>query len=345
MKLLLLTLLLSASAFAQTKPIGVKVVVITMFEPGQDTGDRPGEFQLWVEREPLNQVIPFPQGNRNLRMSKDGILAVVTGVGTAKAAASIMALGMDPRFDLTKAYWLVAGIAGGDPNDVSLGSAVWCEHIIDGDLAYEIDARQLPEGWTTGFVPLRKSKPYEQPLKKDLEGELYATNPKLTAWAYQLTKATDLPDTDQMRVSRARYKSFPNAMKPPFVTHGDTMSSSTFWHGARLNEWANAWTSYYTSGKGNYMLSAMEDTGTMQALIFLNAAGKVDIQRAMVLRTVSNYDREPLGGSPAEDLSNMVTGSYSAYMSSLDAAQKVGHTVVRYLVDHWSETKDRIPGQ
>lgn len=57
--------LFSTLVFA--KPIPVKVVVVTMFEPGADTGDRPGDFQLWVEREPLNQVIPFPQGYRNLR--------------------------------------------------------------------------------------------------------------------------------------------------------------------------------------------------------------------------------------------------------------------------------------
>ena len=327
------------------KPIPIKVVLVTMFEPGEDTGDRPGEFQLWVEREPLDRVVPFPQGYRNMRMSRDGVLGLVTGVGTAKAAASIMALGMDPRFDLTQAYWLVAGIAGGDPNDVSLGSAVWCEHVIDGDLAYEIDARQIPADWTTGFVPLRKSKPYEQPVKQDLEGEVYTLNPSLTAWAYQLTRNIELPDSDQIRTSRARYIGFPNALKAPFVTHGDTMSSSTFWHGARMNEWANAWTSYYTGGKGNYLLSAMEDTGTLQALTFLTRAGKADVNRALVLRTVSNYDREPPGGDPAQDLANMVTGSYSAYLPSLDAAQKVGHPVVRYLVDHWAEVKARIPGK
>ena len=69
---------------------------------------------------------------------------MVTGVGTAKAAASVMALGLDPRFDLSKAYWIVAGIGGGDPADVSLGSAVWADHVIDGDLSFEIDARQIP---------------------------------------------------------------------------------------------------------------------------------------------------------------------------------------------------------
>src|SRR6202140_1729715 len=43
-------------------------------------------------------------------------------MNTARAAASIMALGMDPRFDLSKAYWLVAGIAGVNPNEASIGS-------------------------------------------------------------------------------------------------------------------------------------------------------------------------------------------------------------------------------
>jgi len=41
-------------------PIRVKVVVVAMFERGEDTGDIPGEYQLWVEREHLDQVLPLP---------------------------------------------------------------------------------------------------------------------------------------------------------------------------------------------------------------------------------------------------------------------------------------------
>src|SRR5271169_2316549 len=144
-------------------PIHIKVVVVTMFERGEDTGDTPGEFQLWVEREHLDQILPLPSGYHHVRLNKDGVLGMVTGVGTAKASASVMALGLDPRFDLSKAYWVVAGIGGGDPADVSVGSAVWADHVVDGDLAFEIDARQIPEGWPTGYVPLRKGTPYEQP--------------------------------------------------------------------------------------------------------------------------------------------------------------------------------------
>jgi purine nucleoside permease len=128
-----------------------------MFDAGADSGDRPGEFQSWVEREKLTQVRLFPQGFRDLRTNADGsVLGVVTGVGTAKSAATIMALGLDPRCDLSKSYWLVAGIAGIDPADGSLGSAVWAEWVVDGDFGPEIDAREIPAGWTRGYIPLQK---------------------------------------------------------------------------------------------------------------------------------------------------------------------------------------------
>src|SRR5260370_42101507 len=95
------TALLALGVAAQAaQPIPVKVVVVAMFERGADTGDEPGEFQYWVEREKLDRVIAFPQGYRDLRMNRDGVLGVVTGIGTAKAAATIMSLGLDPRFDL-----------------------------------------------------------------------------------------------------------------------------------------------------------------------------------------------------------------------------------------------------
>jgi purine nucleoside permease len=336
-------LMLRAQAPSRISPIPIKVVVVTMFERGQDTGDTPGEFQLWVEREHLDQVVPLAAGYHHLRLNKDGVLGLLTGIGTAKAAASVMALGTDPRFDLSKAYWLVAGIGGGDPADVSLGSAVWADHVIDGDISYELDARDIPPDWPTGYVPLRKSRPYEQPVRSELEGELYTLNPALVGWAFRLTKDVPLPDTPAIRTARARFAGFPNALKPPFVARGDTISGSTFWHGARMDAWANAWASYFTGGKGNYMIAAMEDTGTMQALTFLANAGRVDLERVLVLRTVSNYDREAPGSTPADSLKGLVMGNYSAYMPALEAAQTVGDKVVRYVVEHWAECQLAIP--
>ena len=325
-----------------SSPIRIKIVVVTMFERGEDTGDEPGEFQFWVEREHLDQVLSLPAGYRHVRLNKDGVLGMVTGVGTAKAAASVMAVGLDPRFDLSKAYWIIAGIGGGDPGDVSVGSAIWADHVVDGDLAFELDARQIPENWPTGYVPLRKGAPYEQPAS-DLYGELYTLNPLLVGWAVRLTRDVPLADSDDLRRSRARFRGFPNALKPPFVARGDVLSASTFWHGSKMDEWANAWTRYYTGGEGNYMVAGMEDSGTLQALTFLSAAGRADLRRVLVLRTVSNYDREPPGTAVAESLKEMVSGNYSAYMPALQAAQMVGDKVVRDIVEHWRERESTIP--
>ena len=345
-RIVLLFSCLAIPLFAQQPavPIRVKVVVVAMFEVGEDTGDTPGEYQLWVEREHLDQILPMPAGYHHVRMNKDGVLGMLTGVATAKAAASVMALGLDPRFDLTKAYWVIAGIGGGDPADISLGSAVWANHVIDGDIGYEIDARDIPADWPTGYVPLRKTTPYEQPVSPQVNnGQAYTLNQDLVAWAYRLTKDVPLADSEEMRISRARYTGFPNAMKPPFVTRGDTLSAGTFWHGTRMDEWANEWTKYYTGGQGNYMIAAMEDSGTLQALTFLDQAGRADLKRVLVLRTVSNYDREASGLTPAESLKNMAGGKYAAYMPSLEAAERVGDKVVRDIVEHWAERESNLP--
>ncbi len=128
-------------------PLAVKVVILTTFEIGADTGDTPGEFQYWVERRNLNIIIPMKMGYHDIRTDGNGVIGTVTGMGTANAATSVMALATDPRFDFSKAYWILAGIAGIDPKGGSLASAVWADCVIDGDVAYEIDgAKFLPIG-------------------------------------------------------------------------------------------------------------------------------------------------------------------------------------------------------
>lgn len=333
--------LLSAITAGAAKPIRVKVVVVTMFEVGADTGDTPGELQYWVERDHLDRIYPLPAYHA-ARMNKNGELAIVTGQGTANAAAAIMALGLDPRFDLTHAYWLVAGIAGASPERASLGSAVWARWVVDGDLAYEIDAREIPPDWTTGYVPLRKARPYEPPAAP-LEGQVFALNQPLAEWAYNLTRATPLADSDRLKEIRSQFDGAA-AEKPPFVTVGDEVSSSTYWHGKLFDAWAAEWMRYYTGGKGEFATTAMEDTGTLQSLQYLAKAGRVDGNRVLVLRTVSNYDQQPRGMSAAESLAAQRVSKFGAYLPSIESAYTVGHVVVNELLTHWPKYKDVIAG-
>ena len=79
-----------------------------------------------------------------------------------------------------------------------------------------------------------------------------------------------------MQTTRAAFKGYPNAQKPPFVMKGDNLAGMTFWHGKMLNDWADKWVSYWTDGKGNFVTSAMEDTGSFQAMTYLHPTGKVE---------------------------------------------------------------------
>ncbi|MGI4886829.1 MAG: hypothetical protein ACRYFR_17875 [Janthinobacterium lividum] len=331
------------------KPLPVRVVVVTMFERGADAGDTPGEFQYWVERLPLRQTIAFPQGYRDLHYNADKqVLGICTGMGTARSAASVMALGLDPRFDLSHAYWLVAGIAGIDPADGSTGSAVWAEWLVDGDLAHEIDPREMPAGWATGYLPLSKTQPYQQPMREGEYNNAIHLNPGLVHWAYGLTKDLQLPDNDKIRELRAAYTATPAAQQPPRVMLGDHLAAMTYWHGQYATQWANDWVKYWTQGQGNFVTSAMEDTGTGQSLEFLAKAGKVDFNRFLVLRAASNFTMQHPGSTAIQSLANEEHGQdkgYSAYLPALEAAYMTGAKVVNSLVDNWAACRDQLPGQ
>ena len=102
---LLLLLTLAPFAKAQEKPWPVKVVIVATFERGADTGDIPGEFQFWVEREHLTETIDFPAGVHPIRANADhSVIGIVTGMSLVNSTASVMALGLDPRFDLRSRY-------------------------------------------------------------------------------------------------------------------------------------------------------------------------------------------------------------------------------------------------
>lgn len=324
---------LPLAVLAAPRRIPVKVVVVAMFEVGQDTADAPGELQYWVERDHLDRIFPLPSGYHAVRMNGEGEMAVLTGQGTANAAATIMALGLDPRFDLTHAYWIIAGIAGGSPDRVSLGSAAWARWVVDADLGYEIDAREIPSDWTTGYIPLRKARPFEPPAAPS-ENQMFAINPALAEWAFNLTKNVPLTDSEKLQEVRSHFEGAA-AQLPPHVVMGDEISSSTYWHGKLFDAWAAEWMSYFTGGKGQFATTAMEDTGTLLSLKHLADAGRVNYQRVMVLRTVSNFDQQPRGMTAADSLARQRIGAYSAYLPSLEAAYTVGHTVVNELLTNW----------
>lgn len=340
----LLFVFLTTPLFASEETRPIRVVVVAMYEKGDVRGDAPGEVQFWVERLPLEESLPFPLGEHDLYLNDDGVLAIVVGGGIANATASIMALGLDPRFDLKKSYWLIAGVAGADPADMSLGSAAWARHVVDGDLLYEIDAREIPEQWPYGLIPLGASEPATSldDIKTGwtVDTMSFHLNRDLVDWAYSITRDMKLQDSEEIAAHRKLYVEHEMARRAPFVTIGDSLSASTYWHGVRLNEWANDWLHLYAGEDANFMTSNMEDSGTMTALQRLAREDRVDIERVLILRTASNFTFPPPGKTAA--WSRTVPYPDNG-LPALESAYRVGNAVVQALLSDWERFADKTP--
>ena len=340
-----------AADIAPGAHVPIEVVVVTTFQIGPEGGHQPGEFHNWVERLPLPDTLAFPQGYRELRYNPaTHVLGIVSGEGPTHMAASITALANDDRFDFTHAYWLLAGIAGIDPNAGPAGSAAWASYVVDGDLAYEIDGREIPSGWSTGYVPLGRSSPYQlpRPAANSINGvNLFRLNPKLARWAYILSRAkATLPDDANLQTLRAQYTSFPKTQSPPQVLQGDTLAAGTFWLGALMNTWAENWVTYWSNGHGHFTMTSEEDAGYMQALSFLAQVHKVDLDRVMDLRGASDFAVPPPGETAAQLLAGEANGTgYSAFIESLDDVYLTGSVVVRELTNNWGYYRDHVPSE
>ena len=323
---------------AQGAPWPVKVVIVTTFEPGADTGDTPGEFQFWVEREHLDEVVPFPGGVRSLRVNAThDVLAIVTGMTLANAGPSVMALGLDPRFDLGHAYFLVAGIAGVDPRVASIGSAAWASFVV-GDVSRQIDSREAPAEWPYGIFVIGAHVPNVLPAKPTTSN-LYELNGKLAHWAFVQTREVKIPDNEAMQKDRAGWSSYPKAATSPFVLEGDSFASDTYWHGEVMTHYAEDWVKLWTGGRGRFAMTNMEDSSIAEAMRRLDGMHRVDHRRLMILRVASNYSMPKPGLTALESVSAPYIAS-----TAFEATWLVGSTVVHELTRNWPVYRDHIPG-
>lgn len=369
---------MAASAALAAAPIAPKVVIIAYFEnstlPGQTktpgfwgenqvATERPGELKAWVEREKLTRVIKVAGAFNIAYANADGsVLAMKVGPNSLHPAVNITALGLDPQFDLSKSYWLFTGIAGISPQTGTIGDAVWTDFVINGDAAHEIDAREIPQGWTTGYFPAGKTAPYQTPRvvagsPDDVRGwpanafranngrTVVALNRDLARWALDLTRATSAADDPAMAKVRAAYVGYPAAQAGPAVKIGATLSSETFWHGKLLDQWAVDWTRYMTDGAGTFLTTESNDSGAMVALSALAIGGRIDPNRVLLLRTASNFDMPPPGVTPAQGLADSGPGAYAAYLPALETAYAVGARVTHEIQQHWERYADRPPGR
>ena len=118
----------------------------------------------------------------------------------------------------------------------------------------------------------------------------------------------------------------------------------TFWHGALKNAWANDYVRYWSDGQTDFVTSAMEDTGTYQAIEYLHRAGRADKNRFMVLRAGSNYTMPAPGVTAADNLVRE-TADFSGMTAALESLYLVGSVVIDELLADWPHYAENVPGE
>lgn len=161
---------------------------------------------------------------------------------------------LSPLFDLTKTYFLIAGIAGVNPYQGTTGTAAFARFAIQVALQYEIDVREIPTNWTTGYFALGSLAPLSYP--KNIYGtEVFELNVNLRDRAIVLASNVTLNDSSTAMAYRAKYDYAP-ANEPPKVIPGDSACSDVYYSGHYLGEAFGNYTTLLTNGTGVYVTTA-----------------------------------------------------------------------------------------
>jgi len=317
-----------------------KVLTVTMFQTGDPLAGGSGEASVWVQNDTLDQVIQIPGSFSPLycNASFEHCL-VITGVLAANAAATVMAVGLSERVDLSRSYIMVAGVGGGPPDKITVGAAAWADWIVSGDLVTELDAREMPSDWQYPKAYLGCAHPW-CPDGFRADNEVFPLDATMTGWAYRLSKDVALQDDPAARAYAQHYPETV-ARGAPFVTTCAILGVNDFIHGTLMSEWSTWWVSQWTEGKSEFCMSADEEGGIFTALQRLEEAKRVDMRRVMVLRVATDIDRQYPGQTAGESLAEALNSTFG--FVGLENIYRVGSPVVREILGNWDRWQDGPP--
>lgn len=314
-----------ATAASATAPVRVKVFVAAMFEIGQNTGDRAGEFQHWYERYWRNATpIRVPGAIAPVYCNGDGVCGAVLGMGKVNSSASMQAILLNPAFDFSQAYYMLTGVAGTPPSRGTIGDVFWGSWLVDYDLGH----RWAPEENTPGAPTFMPRKGYETYRRFQL-------NPALLAWAMQLSAKTPLKDSDSARAYRLRYPE-PRARQAPSVGQGTHMTGDTFFHGPGLSGQAQYIARLY--GADDYVITEMEAAAI--ALVIQRTHGT---ERIMSLRGAVNFDQGNPRETTLQHLDPAPGETAGGFAETVENIARVGERVVDHIVSQWPEWSGGVP--
>ncbi|MDJ0932068.1 purine nucleoside permease [Breoghania sp.] len=318
---------------AEAAPVAPKVLVITMFKH---------EVGNWLEKEALEHktaIDGLSEAFPDLSCNDKGLCLITTSVGYANAASSVSVLVLSDEVDLSKTYILIAGIAGIDPQNGTLGSAMWARYAVDGGLQWRIDDRKVLDEWTSGqfgmFAKAQGEKPGSQ-----YGTEVYHLNEALTGRAFELSKDVELADSDGAKAYRQNY---PEEAAKAASTVGicDTVSADQWRHGVKLSAAMNDWAKLLTNGAADYCTTQQEGNATLTALARGAKFGRVDMDRVAILRTASNFD-QPYPGQVPQDSINANSGGFGPALTN---AYRVGKAFSDAVIGDWDAWAGGIPAK
>ncbi len=270
-------------------------------------------------------------------LADGSVCQLTTGESEINAAVTITSLLASPQFDLTTTYFLIAGIAGINPKYGTLGDVAFSKYAIQVALQYEFDAREIPDNYSTGYIPQGSYAPDEYPTS--IYGtEVFEVNEALRDIAAEFAM-TALPfnDSTDAIAYRANYGSgiYATATKTPGVIKCDTATSDVYYSGALLGEAFENTTKLFTNGSGVYCMTAQEDNATLEAMLRGAINKLVDFSRMIIMRTASDFDR-PYPNESVED--NLFYAPQGGFEPAIQNIYIAGVKVVQGILNEWDTT-------
>jgi purine nucleoside permease len=247
---------------------------------------------------------------------------------------------LSPLFDLKKTYFLIGGIAGMNPKHGTIADVAFCKYAIQVALQYEFDAREIPENFTTGYVPLGAVAPNQYPV--NIYGtEVFEVNENLRTMAAFFAQSAMLDDSDEANAYRAHYAAHPDytkATRTPSIIKCDVATSDVYYSGKLLGETFENTTRLFTNGSGVYCMTAQEDNATLEAMLRAAIRKTIDFARIIIMRTASNFDRPYPGSSP---LHNLFYINQGAFIPAVENIYRAGTPVIQGILNGWNTTFEK----
>ncbi len=307
------------------EPIKVKVFIAAMFEIGQNSGDRAGEFQWWYDRYWKDaKPIEVKGALKPVYCNNDGVCGAVLGMGKVNSSSSMQAILLDPAFDFSKSYYILSGVGGTPPSRGTIGDVSWATWLVDYDLGH----RWAPEEGKPGEPVFMPRKGYE-------DYRVFKLNPDLIAAALRLDSKVELLDSQDAQNYRMRYPDKAAQAKPSLKT-GTHMTGDTFFHGPGLSKEAQYIAHLY--GADDYLVTEME-----AAAITLVIKRQFGTDRIASLRGSVNFDQGNPNETTLQHLDPAPGQTAGGFAETVQNIYLAGSPLVDDIVTRWDKWETGVP--